>query len=76
MWKSKKKMGKLYKECREIEPNPSMGRATHEGDKVSHHPKMAENSLLGAHVFIYSFHLLGNQFSKIMFIHLRSTHNP
>jgi hypothetical protein len=43
-------------------------------NKVSHHPKMAGNSLLGAHVFIYSFHLLGNQFSKIMFIFLRSTH--
>jgi hypothetical protein len=42
--------------------------------KVSHHPKMAGNSPLGAHVFIYSFHLLGNQFSKIMFILLRSTH--
>jgi hypothetical protein len=37
--------------------------ATHE---VSIHPKMAGNSLLGAHVFIYSFHLLGNQFSKMM----------
>jgi hypothetical protein len=44
-------------------------------DMVSHHPKMSGNSLLGAHVFIYSFHLLGNQFSKIMFIILlRSTH--
>jgi hypothetical protein len=42
--------------------------------QVSHHPKMAGNSLLGPHVFIYSFHLLGNQFSKIMFILLRSTH--
>jgi hypothetical protein len=42
--------------------------------KVSHHPKMAGNSLLGAHVFIYSFHLLGHQFSKIMFTLLRSTH--
>jgi hypothetical protein len=42
--------------------------------KVSHHPKMAGNSLLVAHVFIYSFHLLGNQFSKIMFILLRSTY--
>jgi hypothetical protein len=42
---------------------------------VSHHPKMVEISLLGAHVFIYSFHLFGNQFSKIMFILLyRSTH--
>jgi hypothetical protein len=34
--------------------------------KVSLHPKMAGNSLLGARVFIYSFHLLGNQFSKII----------
>jgi hypothetical protein len=36
--------------------------------KVSIHPKMAGNSLLGAPVFIYSFHFLGNQFSKTMFI--------
>jgi hypothetical protein len=42
--------------------------------KVSVHPKMVENSPLGAHVFIYLFHLLGNQFSKIMFIFLKSTH--
>jgi hypothetical protein len=36
--------------------------------KVSIHPNMVENSLLGALVFIYSFHLLGNQFPKIIFI--------
>jgi hypothetical protein len=42
--------------------------------KVSIYPKMAGNSLLGAPVFIYSFHLLGNQFSKTMFILPKSTH--
>jgi hypothetical protein len=31
---------------------------------------MAENSLLGARVFTYLFHLLANQFSKTMFIHI------
>jgi hypothetical protein len=35
---------------------------------------MVENPLLGAHVFIYSFHLLGDQYSKIMFILVRGTH--
>jgi hypothetical protein len=42
--------------------------------KVSIHPIMVENSLLGAQLFTYSFHLLGNQFFKIMFILLKSTH--
>jgi hypothetical protein len=42
--------------------------------KASLHPKMVENSLLGAHIFIYLFYLLGNQYSKIMFILLRGTH--
>jgi hypothetical protein len=41
---------------------------------VSLHPKMVGNSLLGAHVFIYSFHLLGHQYSKIMFKLLTRTH--
>jgi hypothetical protein len=35
---------------------------------------MVENSLSGDHVFIFTFHLLGNQFSKIMSIFLRNTH--
>jgi hypothetical protein len=36
---------------------------------------MVENSLLGAHVYMYSFHIPnGNQFSNIMFILLKSRH--
>jgi hypothetical protein len=42
--------------------------------KVSLHPKIVGISLLAAHVFIYSFHSLGNQYSKLIFILIRSTH--
>jgi hypothetical protein len=46
----------------------------HLKNEVSYHPNMAGNSLLGAHVIIYSFHLFGHQFSKIIFIFLKSIH--
>jgi hypothetical protein len=42
--------------------------------KISIHMKMVEKWLSGAHVFIFTFHLHGNRFSKIMSILLESTH--
>jgi hypothetical protein len=41
-----------------------------EFSKVSIHPKMVENSLLGTLVFIYSFHFLGNQCLSFLEVHI------